>query len=94
MCSVWIAEQTAIISLYSIKVLFFKTGVVRVYCAVRAEPHITSSIQTQGKSRIHPIVCHEGTEEDYMYRSFISLTSVLDRGGWSTPRTGRFGPEE
>jgi hypothetical protein len=25
-----------------------------------------------------------------MYSSTLSLTSVLDRGGWLTPRTGRF----
>jgi hypothetical protein len=37
MCFVWIWEQTAIISLYSIKWLFFVTETECVYCAVRAE---------------------------------------------------------
>jgi hypothetical protein len=34
MCFVWISEQTAIISLYSINLLVFKTGAKSVYCAV------------------------------------------------------------
>ena len=35
MCFVWISEQTAIISLYSINWLVFITDTERVYCAVR-----------------------------------------------------------
>ena len=35
MCFVWISEQTAIISLYSINLSVFKTEVKSVYCAVR-----------------------------------------------------------
>jgi hypothetical protein len=35
MCFVWIWEQTAIISLYSINCLFFITEMESVYCAVR-----------------------------------------------------------
>ena len=35
MCSVWISEQTAIISLYSINWLVFITETESVYCAVR-----------------------------------------------------------
>jgi hypothetical protein len=37
MCFVWIWEQTAIISLYSINWLVFVTEAQGVYCAVRAE---------------------------------------------------------
>ena len=37
MCFVWIWEQTAIISLYSINWLVFITEMKSVYCAVRAE---------------------------------------------------------
>jgi hypothetical protein len=36
MCFVWISEQTAIISLYSINWLVFITETECVYCAVRA----------------------------------------------------------
>ena len=36
MCFVWILEQTAIISLYSINLSVFKTEVESVYCEVRA----------------------------------------------------------
>ena len=35
MCFVWISEQTAIISLYGINLLVFKTKAESVYCAVR-----------------------------------------------------------
>ena len=35
MCFVWISEQTAIISLYSINWLVFITDAESVYCAVR-----------------------------------------------------------
>jgi hypothetical protein len=41
MCFVWISEQTAIISLYSINWLVFITETECVYCAVRAEIHTT-----------------------------------------------------
>jgi hypothetical protein len=37
MCFVWISEQTAIISLYSINWLVFITETECVYCAVRTE---------------------------------------------------------
>jgi hypothetical protein len=37
MCFVWISEQTAIISLYSINWLDFMTETESVYCAVRIE---------------------------------------------------------
>jgi len=37
MCLVWIWEQTAIISVYSINWLFFITETESVYCAVRTE---------------------------------------------------------
>ena len=36
MCFVWISEQTAIISIYSIKVSVFITAAESVYCTVRA----------------------------------------------------------
>jgi len=37
MCFVWISEQTAVISLYSIHWLVFVTETECVYCAVRTE---------------------------------------------------------
>jgi hypothetical protein len=37
MCFVWISEQTAIISLYSINWLFFAAEKEGVFCAVRIE---------------------------------------------------------
>jgi len=35
MCFVWMSEQTAIITLYSISLLVFMTEAESVYCAVR-----------------------------------------------------------
>jgi hypothetical protein len=43
-----------------------------------------------GKGKDHPRTGHEGPEGGYRYSSTLSLTSALDRGGWSTPRPGRF----
>jgi hypothetical protein len=42
------------------------------------------------KGKVHPRTGHEGPEGEYMFSSTLSLTSVLDWGGWSTPRLGRF----
>jgi len=44
MCSVWISEQTAIISLYNINWLVFITEKECVYCAVRTESLYTASL--------------------------------------------------
>ena len=35
---------------------------------------------------------HEGTEGEHGYSCTLSLTSALDRGGWSTPSPGRLIP--
>ena len=39
-------------------------------------------------------MCHEGTEGEERYSSTFSLTSVLDEGGWSTPRPRPLYPQE
>jgi hypothetical protein len=49
---------------------------------------------SKGKATVHPVTGHEGPEEEQMYSSALSLTSLLDGGGWSTPRPGRFTPGE
>jgi hypothetical protein len=53
MCYVWISEQTAIISLYSINWLVFITETECVYCAVRTESWnvIHTTLQAQAVSR-------------------------------------------
>ena len=38
------------------------------------------------------VTCHEGPERSEIHSSTRSLTSSLDRGGWSTPSSGRFTP--
>ena len=43
------------------------------------------------KDEVHPITDHEGPERKYIYSSTLSLT-LVDRGGWSTPHSGRFTP--
>jgi hypothetical protein len=48
MCFVWISEQTAIVSLYSINWLVFITETGCVYCAVRAGHLTTTHINAVG----------------------------------------------
>jgi hypothetical protein len=62
MCFVWISEQTAIISLYSINWLVFVTETECVYCAVRTEscePDTSRhwSVQTKMAPVALPCVC-------------------------------------
>jgi len=45
------------------------------------------------KNKFHPKTGHEDTEREYSYSSTLSLTSVLDASGWSTPTPGSFTPE-
>jgi hypothetical protein len=55
----WISEQTAIISLYSINWLVFKTEKDCVYCAVRTESLYI--IQTSGHYMYHQFKIHNST---------------------------------
>jgi hypothetical protein len=49
---------------------------------------VTPSFQFGSSGKVHPIRGHEGPDGEYRYSSTLSLTSVLDSGGWSTPRPG------
>ena len=42
------------------------------------------------KGTFRPATGHEGLEVEKRYSSTLSLTSVLQSGGWLTPRPGRF----
>jgi hypothetical protein len=44
------------------------------------------------KGKVHPRTGHERPEEEQMYCSTLSLTSVLGRGGWSMPHPSHFIP--
>jgi hypothetical protein len=44
------------------------------------------------EGKFHSRTGHEGREGQQRYNSTLSLTSALERGGWSTPRPGRFIP--
>ena len=44
------------------------------------------------KCTVHPITGQAAPEGEYRYCSTLSSTSVLDVGGWSTLRPGRFTP--
>ena len=46
----------------------------------------------KGKGKVQPRRDHEGPQGEHRYSSTISLTSVLDGGGWSTPLPGHFTP--
>ena len=56
--------------------------------------HETGQSDSKGKGRVHPRTGHEGPEEEHRNSSTLSLTSALDRGGWSTPRPGHFTPRK
>ena len=49
-------------------------------------------LQGMMESKVLPRTAHEGPEGEQMYSSTLPSTSVLDGGGWSTPRPGRFTP--
>jgi len=38
--------------------------------------------QIHSERSVHPITCHEVTEEKWRYSSALSLTLALDEGGW------------
>jgi len=42
------------------------------------------------KCKVHPTTCHEATEGEYRYSCTLSLTSVLDEGGWLMPHPTSF----
>jgi hypothetical protein len=42
----------------------------------------------KGKGKAHPRTGNEGPERVHQYSCTVSLTSVLDWGGWSTTNTG------
>ena len=44
------------------------------------------------KDKFYPRTGHEGTEGVQRCNYNLSLTSALDRGGWSKPRSGLFTP--
>jgi len=48
-----------------------------------------SIIYSKGKGKGHPVTGHEGPYGEQRYSFTLSLTSALDRGGYSTPRSGR-----
>ena len=49
-------------------------------------------LKVKGKGKGYPITGHEDPEGEQMYSSTIPSASVLDGGGCSTPRPGRFTP--
>ena len=63
-----------------------KAVLVTVVC------HFCDQCASLSKGKGHPRTGHEGPEEEKMYGSTLSLTSVLHRGRWLTPRPGRFTP--
>ena len=46
----------------------------------------------KGKGKVQPRTGRESPEGEQRYSSTLSLTSVLERCGWSTQRSGRFTP--
>lgn len=50
------------------------------------------SLMGGGGGKIHPIIGHEGPEEEKTYSSTLSLTIVLHGGGWLTPCPRHYTP--
>jgi hypothetical protein len=46
------------------------------------------------EGNVHPRTGHENPAGEQRYSSTLSLTSVLDTGGWSTPHPSRFTPRK
>jgi len=46
----------------------------------------------EGRGKGHPKTGHEGPDGELRYISVLSLTSVLDGSGWSTPHPSRLTP--
>jgi hypothetical protein len=70
MCFVWIWEQTAIISLYSINWLVFVTEMVCIYCAVRSA-HIVYRPGTDFSTSVFPCQYHS---TNVPYSAFPSVS--------------------
>ena len=81
MCSVWISEQTAIISLYSINWLVCITEAVCVYCAVRTESMCIIDIYRQS-----PVVTICTTRFN-IQQFYVLLTHCVMRFVWIWEQT-------
>jgi len=51
-------------------------------------------IKKKVKGKFYTIAGHEASEGEKRHSSTLSLTSVLDCGGWSKPHSGRFTPRK
>jgi hypothetical protein len=69
------------------------------FCVIK--PWMCMEIKTNAMCRpeqilsecsIHPITCHEGTEEKWRYSSTLSLTLALVEGGWLMLSPSSFAP--
>ena len=58
-------------------------------CSVKLQRNNNNN-NNNNKGKVHPRTGHGGPEGEQRYSSTLSLTSVLDGGGWSTPRPVRF----
>jgi hypothetical protein len=78
-------------------VYHFRPVVINVWSESRAWsdgssilPSCYNSEREKYKGKVHPRTGHESPEGKQKYTSALSLTSALDVGGWSMPRSGRF----
>ena len=82
MCFVWISEQTAIISLYSINWLVCINETVCVYCAVRTECLNTIQVNQNSAAPAQNYYCLHSDVFMYLHSHFHS-TSTRRTSGWS-----------
>ena len=65
---------------------------VQIICTVNQVSGTCASCKVPfiKNANFHSRTGHESPEEEKMYRSTLSLTSVIDGGVWSKPSPGRF----
>ena len=63
---------------------------IRLMVKVLLLAHAMKAYKCEGT--VHPTTGHAGTKEGHVYSSTLSLTSTLDRGGWSKLSPSRFSP--
>ena len=61
---------------------------------LRTHGHWDRQSTMKSNRKIHPITGHVGPEVEQSYSCTLSLTTGLNKVGWSTPRPGRFASRE
>jgi hypothetical protein len=89
MCFVWISEQTAIISLYSINWQVFINEMECVYCSVRTEYLCTIQFNCERHCLLIPLCCNFSIPQNLLwlqYYTFLFIVSCSNRNFFAVIR--------